>query len=73
MTLILRLRSVTSLTLARANQFNNKLWNTCENGAEGCTDGSTSITTERTAAGTGTVTRLSTVTPPSSQTTTKPQ
>jgi hypothetical protein len=31
-TLILRLRSVTSLTLARANQFNNKLWNTCENG-----------------------------------------
>ncbi|MBC7411370.1 MAG: hypothetical protein H7331_02815 [Bacteroidia bacterium] len=34
MTLILRLRSVTSLTLARANKFNNKLWNTCGNGAE---------------------------------------
>ncbi|MBC7412871.1 MAG: hypothetical protein H7331_10520 [Bacteroidia bacterium] len=33
MMLILRLRSVTSLTLARANQFNNKLWNTCGNGA----------------------------------------
>ncbi|MBC7413293.1 MAG: hypothetical protein H7331_12660 [Bacteroidia bacterium] len=32
MTLILRLRSVTSLTPARANQFNNKLWNNCGNG-----------------------------------------
>ncbi|MBC7411241.1 MAG: hypothetical protein H7331_02145 [Bacteroidia bacterium] len=35
MTLILRLRSVTNLTLAKANQFNNKLWNTCGNGEKG--------------------------------------
>ncbi|MBC7412580.1 MAG: hypothetical protein H7331_09030 [Bacteroidia bacterium] len=49
MTLILRLRSVTSLTLARANQFNNKLWNTCGNGAN-----YTVRQTPNTAAATGT-------------------